>query len=73
MRDLNTIYSFKSVINNSLTLLVSMGASQLKEDYYWSSTEYNRYDAWDLTMNNGSKYGTTKDGSSSYVRPVLAF
>ena len=81
MRDLNTIYSFKSVINNSLTLLVSMGASQLlvsmgasqlKEDYYWSSTEYNGGSAWTLDMDNG-KYGYDKDYDNYYVRPVVKF
>ena len=73
MRDLNTIYSFKSVINNSLTLLVSMGASNLQENYYWSSTEYNNSSAWELYMTSGGKNYYSKGNDDNYVRPVLAF
>ncbi len=78
LRDLNTIYSFKSVINNSLTLLVSIGASNLQESYYWSSTEYNYDYAWRLNLYNGYKSDYIKDGNNvyngyNYVRPVLAF
>ena len=73
LRDLNTIYSFKSVINNSLTLLVSMGARNLQENYYWSSTEYNDYCAWNLYMLNGYKGYYFKYNNGNYVRPVLAF
>ena len=77
LRDLNTIYTFKSVINNSLTLLTSQGASNLQENgdyYYWSSTEYNGGSAWLLDMGNGLKYGYLgKSSHGSNVRPVLAF
>ena len=72
MRDLNTIYSFKSAINSTLTLLSSVGASQLTENWYWSSTENSNYDAWDLHMSDGNRYYHYKD-YGGYVRPVLAF
>ena len=73
LRDLNTIYSFKSVINNSLTLLVSMGASNVQDSYYWSSTEYNNIIAWLLRMSDGYKYNYNKFNSNFYVRPVLYY
>ena len=73
MRDLNTIYSVKSVINNSLTLLVSMESSQLKESYYWSSTELNSYYTWLLNMANGGKGNYLKYDYDPYVRPVVKY
>ena len=72
-RDLNTIYSNKSVINNSLTLLVSMGASNLQESWYWSSTEYSSNTAWGLGVHNGYKLNYGKKSDSSYVRPVIYY
>lgn len=72
MRDLNTIYSSKTRVNNTLTLLGSMGATTLQNAYYWSSTEYNSTDAWGLGMNDGRGYGT-KYYTYHYVRPVLTF
>ena len=70
LKDLNTIYSFKSVINNSLSLVSE--ASQLKEDFYWSSTEYDDYVEWALRMSDGGRFNSYGN-YSSYVRPVLAF
>ena len=74
MRDLNTIYSFKSAINSTLTLLSSVGASQVREDdYYWSSTEYNGGTVWGLLMSTGNRYSNGKYSNDSYVRPVVKF
>ncbi len=74
VRDLNTIYSFKSTVNNRLSLLASKGASQLQESYYyWSSTEYNDFYAWSFLMVNGLKGYYKKSSLLYYVRPVLAF
>ena len=72
LRDLNTIYSFKSTINSTLSSLSSKGASQLKGSNYWSSTEYGNTIVWRLSMSDGSRYASGK-GVTSYVRPVLAF
>ena len=73
MRDLNTIYSFKSVINNSLTLLASQGASNLQENYYWSSTESSNLGAWGLRMDNRYEGYSYKSGNTYYVRPVVKY
>ena len=72
IRDLYTIYSFKSVINNSLTLLASIGASNLGR-VYWSSNEYFMTQAWYLYMSDGSRHYSYKYTDNLYVRPVLAF
>ena len=78
MRDLNTIYSFKSVINNSLTLLVSIGASKLAGSeltsiFYWSSTRYGNSYPWYLHMDRGTGYSNVLYNGSYYVRPVVKF
>ena len=49
------------------------------EGRYWSSTEYNHYDAWYCQFNNGSSasYAKSNNGGNylrpSYVRAVLTF
>ena len=78
LRDLNTIYSFKSVINNSLTLLVSIGASKLAESemisiYYWSSTVDGNSNSWYLHMGSGTRYSNVLYNGRYYVRPVVKF
>lgn len=54
--------------------LIRAGGEPLKNDWYWSSSEYSSSSAWRSYL-NGS-YGLTnlsgKD-SYNYVRPVLAF
>ena len=70
-RDLNTMYEFEEIINNSLTLITSQGASNL--GYYWSSTEYDENDAWRFQINGGFKDYGPKNGLNHYVRPVVKY
>ncbi|MFT5778120.1 MAG: hypothetical protein ACI837_001076 [Crocinitomicaceae bacterium] len=44
-------------------------------NYYWSSTEYDKYDAWVQGFGNGVQTVTSKDGYGfyGYVRAVRAF
>ena len=73
MRDLITLYNAKSYVNASLSLTASSGATTLSESYYyWSSTEYSSYYAWNLWMDVGGRYFNLKS-NNLYVRPVLAF
>ena len=73
MRELYTIYSNKSVINNTLTLLSSVGARQLlEEDFYWSSNEDSENNAWSFRMSDGIA-GSGNKFYDYYVRPVVAF
>ena len=71
-RDLDTIYRLKSTINSRLTSLPSVGAWQLTEGEYWSSTEYSYRSAWYLEMDSGNRGGFRKR-INRYVRPVIAF
>lgn len=53
--------------------LIRAGGEPLKKSWYWSSSEYNNYNAWHSFFNHS--YGLDWDGKNylSYVRPVLAF
>ena len=73
MRDLITLYNAKSYVNASLSLTASSGAKTLTESYYWSSTEYNLNNAWNLRMSDGNRVWLSKTLYNYYVRPVLAF
>ena len=54
--------------------LIRAGGEPLKNDWYWSSSEYIILNAWYSYFN--CSYGldwTNKDYNLRYVRPVLAF
>lgn len=69
--ELMCIYANMRKINYALSLIE--GATQLAEDWYWSSTEYSAASAWTLSLNNGSANGNTKAAAQDRVRPVSAF
>ena len=68
--ELTGIYLNKDKINASLK---AAGLPELKESWYWSSTEYNNYYAWELRMSDGYRGWYGKSTDTDYVRPVLAF
>lgn len=54
--------------------LIKAGGEPLKEDWYWSSSEYSSYTAWQSILNYSyGLYLSISKLNSSYVRPVLAF
>lgn len=67
--ELTGIYLNKDKINASLK---AAGLPELKESWYWSSTEYNSSYAWLLDMSDGYRYANYKKFNYHYVRPVLA-
>lgn len=67
--ELTGIYLNKDKINAALS---AANLPELKESWYWSSTEYDYYDAWSLWMDGGTRYNLTKGTNNEYVRPVLA-
>lgn len=67
--ELMIIYVNIDIINKAL---VDNGGTPLKEDYYWSSTEYGKYGSWILDVGNGSIVNYGKDNDNG-VRPVVAF
>ena len=68
--ELTGIYLNKDKINASLK---AAGLPELKESWYWSSTEYNNTGAWLLRMSDGHRGASGKSYNHRYVRPVLAF
>lgn len=66
--ELTGIFLNKDKINAALK---AANLPELKESCYWSSTEYNSFYAWGLTMLNGYRYDGSK-ANYDYVRPVLA-
>lgn len=66
--ELTGIYLNKDKINAALK---AANLPELKESWYWSSTEYNSGYAWLLSVDIGYRY-TTGKSNYGYVRPVLA-
>lgn len=66
--ELTGIYLNKDKINAALS---AANLPELKESWYWSSTEYSSNFAWLLGMSNGYRDDYGK-GHNLYVRPVLA-
>lgn len=67
--ELTGIFLNKDKINAALK---AANLPELKESWYWSSTEGSCYGAWNLWMDDGSRDFNFKYYSNEYVRPVLA-
>ena len=65
------IYANMTKVNYALSLID--GATQLQENWYWTSTEYSANSAWLLYLNNGYMYNNAKASNKGRVRPVSAF
>lgn len=53
--------------------LEAVGGEPLRNDWYWSSTQYSATNAWFLGLSNGYALSGTKAASQGRVRPVSAF
>ena len=70
--ELMCIYANMRKINYALSLIE--GATQLAEDWYWSSTEGSATNAWNLRFDDGAaRTWNPKAGYQGRVRPVSAF
>lgn len=68
--ELMLIYVNKDIINEALK---KHGGKPMKEEWYWSSSEYDNHNAWAQYFDNGRiNGGNNKYGNNLYVRPVLA-
>lgn len=67
--ELTGIFLNKDKINAALS---AANLPELKEGWYWSSTESSSGYAWNLWLDDGTRYNYYKT-SNGYVRPVLAF
>lgn len=65
---LSLIFLNKKYINSKIKEL----GGDILEGYFWSSTDYDYYFAWELRMSDGLRYGGHKYYTNQYVRPVLA-
>jgi hypothetical protein len=65
------IYANMTKINYALSLI--NGATQLEENWYWTSTETSATHAWYLNLFSGIIGGGTKASDTNRVRPVSAF
>lgn len=65
------IYANMTKINYCLSLI--SGATQLLENWYWTSTEHSAMNAWYLDLGNGHLHVTVKGKARVGVRPVSAF
>ena len=66
------IYANMTKINYALSLIT--GATQLVEDWYWTSTEYSAPYAWLLYLGDGNTHGwDSKASNTNRVRAVSAF
>lgn len=65
------IYANMTKINYALSLI--NGATQLEENWYWTSTEHSATYAWRLYLSNGIIDNLTKASGTYRVRPVSAF
>lgn len=53
--------------------LEAVGGEPLRNDWYWSSTQYSATYAWSLGLNDGGAFNDTKATDQNRVRPVSAF
>lgn len=53
--------------------LEAVGGEPLRNDWYWSSTQYSATSAWHLNLTYGYAGGYTKAANQLRVRPVSAF
>ena len=53
--------------------LEAVGGEPLRNDWYWSSTQYSATNAWYLCLGYGYAYYDTKATNQGRVRPVSAF
>ena len=69
--ELFCIYANMRKINYALSLIE--GATQLAENWYWSSTEYSATSAWPLSLSSGYAGSGAKATYAYSIRPVSAF
>lgn len=63
------VYNNKSTVVSAMTLI---GGTEMKSDYYWSSTQYDSDYSWGLGWGNGALYRNTKYYTYYYVRAFAA-
>lgn len=70
---LGELYFILAYFTQINAALEAVGGEPLRNDWYWSSTQYSATYAWTLGLYDGNAYSTTKAASQLRVRPVSAF
>jgi hypothetical protein len=72
--ELNQLYKVKNAVNRAIDKIIAGGgtATSLGNGRYWSSSQYNRYNAWGQRFSDGYQNDTHKNTALS-VRAVRAF
>ena len=67
---LAAMYLFRKELNKALEMV---GGTPMKEDVYWSSSEYNAWNSWLVNFVSGYVYFWSSKCIDGYVRPCTAF
>ena len=70
---LGELYFILAYFTQINAALEAVGGEPLRNDWYWSSTQYSATNAWLLGLRSGTALSTTKASSQLRVRPVSAF
>lgn len=70
---LGELYFILAYFTQINAALEAVGGEPLRNDWYWSSTQYSATNAWYLYLGNGTAYCYTKATYQRRVRPVSAF
>ena len=72
---LGELYFILAYFTQINAALEAVGGEPLRNDWYWSSTQYSATNAWGLGLRNGRGLagGSTKASFQGRVRPVSAF
>lgn len=67
---LAAMFLYRKVLNKALEMV---GGTPMKEDVYWSSSEYNAWGSWLVYFYSGGVIYWSSKYSDGYVRPCTAF
>ena len=67
---LAAMFLFRKELNKALEMV---GGTPMKEEVYWSSSEYGAWDSWVVNFNSGYVGYWGGEYGNNYVRPCTAF
>lgn len=70
---LGELYFILAYFTQINAALEAVGGEPLRNDWYWSSTQYSATGAWFLSLGSGIAGGSAKATGQHRVRPVSAF
>ena len=67
---LAAMYLFRAELNKALELV---GGTPMKEEVYWTSSEYNAWGSWYVNFYSGNVYSWVNKCYDNFVRPCTPF